>query len=92
MNPELEALLKAWDAYLQAQEGEEADRLLEQYDARLEEVCSRCMAERTTHLIWLAPLAAAAVVRERLSRYQVRPSTLAVISLAVSGYRLIFAV
>lgn len=41
MNPELEALLKAWDAYLQAQEGEEADRLFEQYDARLEEVCSR---------------------------------------------------
>ena len=33
MNPELEALLKAWDAYLQAQEGEEADHLLALYDA-----------------------------------------------------------
>ncbi len=41
MNPELEALLKAWDAYLQAEKGQEADRLLERYDAKLEEVCSR---------------------------------------------------
>jgi hypothetical protein len=41
MNPELEALLKAWDAYLQAQAGEEADRLLARYDAQLEEVCAR---------------------------------------------------
>ena len=41
MNPELEALLKAWDAYLQAREGEEADRLLARYEAQLEEICGR---------------------------------------------------
>ena len=41
MNPELEALLKAWDAYLQAQRGPEADRLLALYDAQLEEICAR---------------------------------------------------
>ena len=41
MNPELEALLKAWDAYLQATQGQEAERLLALYDARLEEVCTR---------------------------------------------------
>jgi hypothetical protein len=41
MNPELEALLKAWDAYLQAQEGEEADHLLALYDAQLEVICAR---------------------------------------------------
>ncbi|MBI4658676.1 MAG: hypothetical protein HY735_07475 [Verrucomicrobia bacterium] len=41
MNPELEALLKAWDAYLRAKKGQEADRLLERYDAQLEEVCCR---------------------------------------------------
>ena len=41
MNPELEALLKAWDAYLQGKGGREADRLLDLYDARLEEVCTR---------------------------------------------------
>jgi hypothetical protein len=35
MDPELEALLKAWDAYLQAQEGQEADRLLALYDTQL---------------------------------------------------------
>ena len=28
MNPELEALLKAWDAYLQVAQGREAERLL----------------------------------------------------------------
>ena len=41
MNQELEALLKAWDAYLQAEEGLEADRRLEIYDALLEEVSTR---------------------------------------------------
>ena len=41
MNPELEALPKTWDAYLQAQAGEEADRWLAQYDSQLEEVCAR---------------------------------------------------
>ena len=41
MNPELEALLKAWDAYLQAAQGPEADRLLALYATRLEEVCAR---------------------------------------------------
>lgn len=41
MNPELEALLKAWDACLQAEKGKEADRLLALYDSRLEEICAR---------------------------------------------------
>lgn len=41
MNPELEALLKAWDAYLEAQGGGEANRLLALYDAQLELICSR---------------------------------------------------
>ena len=41
MNPELEALLRAWDAYLQAGKGQEADQLLAQYEAQLEEVCAR---------------------------------------------------
>ena len=41
MNPELEALLKAWDAYLQAAQGQEAERLLGLYDGRLEEVSVR---------------------------------------------------
>ena len=35
MNPELEALLRAWDAYLQAAQGQQAERLLALYDARL---------------------------------------------------------
>ena len=41
MSPELEDLLKAWDAYLQAGRGEEADRLLASYESGLEEVCAR---------------------------------------------------
>lgn len=41
MNPDLEALLKAWDAYLQAREGREAEELLAVYDGRLEEICGR---------------------------------------------------
>ena len=41
MNPELERLLEAWDAYLQGETGEEADRLLALYDAELEEICAR---------------------------------------------------
>ena len=41
MNPELEALLKAWDAYLQSEVGQEADRLLAFYDSRLEEISGR---------------------------------------------------
>ena len=41
MNPELEALLKAWDAYLQAQKGKEADRLLALYDKELEAIRAR---------------------------------------------------
>jgi len=41
MDPELEALLKAWDAYLQAQQGQEAERLLALYDSQLEEISAR---------------------------------------------------
>ena len=39
MNPELEALIKALDAYLEAT-GSEAQRLLLVYESRLEEVVS----------------------------------------------------
>ena len=41
MNAELESLLKAWDAYLQAAAGREADRLLAIYEAELQAVCGR---------------------------------------------------
>ena len=41
MNPELEALLKAWDAYLQAEKGQEADLLLALFNSHVEEICAR---------------------------------------------------
>ena len=41
MNPELEALLKAFDRFDQASRGLEADRLLAIYQARLEETAQR---------------------------------------------------
>jgi hypothetical protein len=37
MTPELEQLLKAWDAYLQEPKGPEADRLLALFESRLED-------------------------------------------------------
>jgi hypothetical protein len=41
MNKQLEELLKAWDAYVQAPKGVEADRLLSLYESTLEEHCER---------------------------------------------------
>lgn len=41
MNPELEALLRAWQARLEAREGIEAERLLSAYESSLDEVCAR---------------------------------------------------
>ncbi|MGA2659575.1 MAG: hypothetical protein ABSH34_18880 [Verrucomicrobiota bacterium] len=45
MNPELEALLKAWDAFLEAPEGAGANRLQLLYEASLEEAANH---SRTT--------------------------------------------
>ena len=41
MAPELEQLLKAWDAYLQEPEGPEADRLLVLFESRLEDYSAK---------------------------------------------------
>lgn len=46
MHPELETLLKALDAYLQAKAGEEADQRLARYEALLEEMCDRTRIQR----------------------------------------------
>jgi hypothetical protein len=46
MNPELERLLKAWDAYLQADTGVEADQLLDSYDFQLNEICARTQVRK----------------------------------------------
>ena len=54
MNPELEALLKAWDAFTQSAEGAEGLRLRELYDAKLEEIATRLGASgETVHRIVL---------------------------------------
>jgi hypothetical protein len=48
MNKQLEELLKAWDAYVQARKGIEADRCLAFYQSLLEDHCqhSRVPKER----------------------------------------------
>ncbi len=46
MHPQLEALLRAWDTYLSAQEGAEADGLLATYEAQLEEISSRAKVSK----------------------------------------------
>lgn len=51
MNPELEALLKSWDAFLQAEKGLQAERLHAAYEARLEAVCNRT---RVNKAFWTA--------------------------------------
>jgi hypothetical protein len=38
MDPELEALLKAWEAYGAQEKGPEAERLLAQYESKLAEI------------------------------------------------------
>jgi hypothetical protein len=41
MHPELEALLKVWDAFIQTPQGPEAERIHGLYQARLEAVAGR---------------------------------------------------
>lgn len=41
MNPELEALLKAWDEFIQTPKGSEADRIHALYQDRLDQIASR---------------------------------------------------
>ncbi|MCI0539419.1 MAG: hypothetical protein L0Z50_29775 [Verrucomicrobiales bacterium] len=48
MKPELEVLLKAYDAFKQAQDGPEATRLLSIYDAKLEEASQTTKLNRET--------------------------------------------
>ena len=48
MKPELEALLKAYDAFKQTPDGPEANRLLAFYEAKLEETCQRTGLNRET--------------------------------------------
>jgi len=54
MNPDLEALLKAWDAFAECPEGAQGLRLRELYDARLTETAARLGASgETVHRIVL---------------------------------------
>lgn len=46
MNPELEALIKAWAAYVDARGTLEDERLLSLYQSRLEDVCARTKVDR----------------------------------------------
>jgi hypothetical protein len=51
MNPELEALLKAWDEFIQTPKGPEADRIRTQYQSQLDELASRSkVSKETLHL------------------------------------------
>jgi len=51
MNPELEALLKAWDEFIQTPKGPEADRIHTQYQSQLDELASRSkVSKETLHL------------------------------------------
>jgi hypothetical protein len=46
MNRDLEALLKAWDEFIQTPEGSEADRVYGLYQSRLEETAARSNLNR----------------------------------------------
>jgi len=48
MNRELEALLEAWDEFIQTPEGSEADRIHARYQARLEEVAGKSKVSKDT--------------------------------------------
>ena len=48
MNRELEALLKAWDEFVQTPEGPEADRIYVLYQARLDETAANSKASKDT--------------------------------------------
>ena len=46
MNHELEALLKAWDNFIQTPKGPEAERIYSLYQARLDEAAGRSKVSR----------------------------------------------
>ena len=48
MNQELEGLLKAWEAYLEATSSTEAKRLRGVYNSRVNDICERSKANRET--------------------------------------------
>jgi predicted DNA-binding protein (UPF0251 family) len=48
MNQELEALLKAWDEFIQTPEGPEAERIYRFYQARLDEAAARSSVSKDT--------------------------------------------
>ena len=48
MKPELEALLKAYDAFKQSPDGPEASRLVAMYEAKLEEASHKTGLNRET--------------------------------------------
>ena len=48
MNPELEALLKAWDSYQQDKSGKEARELRSLYDALVERIAAAHKRDKQT--------------------------------------------
>jgi hypothetical protein len=51
MNPELEALLKAWDEFIQTPQGPQADRIHALYQSQLEESANRSkVSKEALHL------------------------------------------
>jgi predicted DNA-binding protein (UPF0251 family) len=48
MNPELEALLKAWDQFIQTPKGPEADRAYGLYQTQLDEATARSNVSKDT--------------------------------------------
>lgn len=48
MNPELEALLKVWDEFIQTPRGPEADRIYWIYQARLDAAAARSKVSKDT--------------------------------------------
>jgi hypothetical protein len=48
MNRELEALLRAWDEFIQTPQGPEAESIYALYQARLDEVAGRSKVSRDT--------------------------------------------
>ena len=52
MDPELEALLKAWEAYLETPRGPEAERLRAIYESKVEDVAlSRKFPPESVHRV-----------------------------------------
>jgi hypothetical protein len=48
MNRDLEALLKAWDEFIQTPEGPEADRIFALYQSQLDELAERSKVSKET--------------------------------------------